>query len=108
MQRNLFTLILAVAFTIAFATAIWADVQAPSVNQQIGIPDTVFDNLQEADCRLCHDKPDQSPVDNETLPDRLHLLYGQPIPEGSVVPNPDADNDGIVTPWEVRAHRRNH
>jgi hypothetical protein len=47
--------------------------------------DVAIGDMTEADCRLCHDSG---------VPDRHHLLYGQPIPPGSLVPYPDADGDG--------------
>ncbi|MHB8864920.1 MAG: hypothetical protein ACYC6N_21135 [Pirellulaceae bacterium] len=63
-----------------------ADVPAPPVNQMIGMPDTLFGELTEADCRACHDS---------SIQDRHHLLYGRPTPPGSLAPNPDADGNGI-------------
>jgi hypothetical protein len=64
------------------------------VNQIIGVNDGVFNDLDEADCRLCHENPDQFPVEDETLPNRHHLLYGTAIPDNTDVPVPDADGDG--------------
>jgi len=66
---------------------VWADVPAPPANQNIGMFDGALGNVAEADCRLCH---------SSGVPDRHHLLYGQPIPDGSIVPYPDADNDGVA------------
>lgn len=63
----------------------WSDVPAPPVNQAIGMPDVVFGELTEADCRSCHD---------DAVPDRHHLLHGTPIPPGSFVPFRDANGDG--------------
>ncbi len=67
------------------------EILLPPVRQSIGIFDGDFSNLQEADCRLCH----ESSVDPTSNVDRHHLLYGQLIPEGSIVPDPDADNDSV-------------
>jgi hypothetical protein len=39
----------------------------------------------EDDCRGCHDSG---------VPDRHHLLYGQPVLQDSIAPYPDADGDG--------------
>jgi hypothetical protein len=64
----------------------WAAVPAPPVNQSIGMPDVLYGELTEADCRACHDGG---------LPDRHHLLYGSSIPPGSFVPYPDANRDGV-------------
>ncbi len=61
-------------FILASAMVIWANVPAPPANQTIGIEDSVFNDLQEVDCRLCHENPDQFPVDPEYIPDRHHLL----------------------------------
>ena len=44
-----------------------ADVPAPPVNQTLGFPDTEFNALTEADCRVCHDSG---------VNDDHHLLYG--------------------------------
>jgi hypothetical protein len=64
----------------------WTDVPAPPVNQTIGMADSLFGELTEADCRACH---------ASGVTDRHHLLYSQPIPAGSLVPHPDADGNGI-------------
>ncbi len=58
----------------------------PPVRQELGFYDAAFSDLEEADCRICHDLG---------VPDRHHMLYGQPIPSGSLVPIPDANGDGI-------------
>ena len=71
---------------LCVASTGWTDVPAPPVNQTIGMPDVLFGELTEADCRVCHDSG---------VPDRHHLLYDTPIPPGSLVPYPDADGDGI-------------
>ena len=61
-----------------------ADIPAPPANQFIGINDGVFNDLVEDDCRLCHENPDQYPVEDETIPNRHHLLYRyrDPGPDG--------------------------
>jgi len=64
----------------------WADVPAPPVNQAIGMLDTLFGELAEADCRACH---------SSGVQDRHHVLYGQPIPPGTLAPHPDADSNGV-------------
>ena len=50
------------------------------VSQNIGMPDTTFDNLVEAECRLCHEDP--LIVDPESVPDRHHLLMNSAISVG--------------------------
>jgi hypothetical protein len=72
--------------TLLFAYAALADVPAPPVNQSIGVRDVLYANLTEPDCRACH---------SSGVPNRHHLLYGQPIPPGSHVPYPDTDGNGI-------------
>ncbi len=66
---------------------LFADIPAPPVNQTIGINDGVYSDMTEADCRLCHENPDQFPVDDKTVPDRHHLLYGTEIPDSTDAPN---------------------
>jgi len=77
------------AVCLLLAGSCWANVPAPPVNQQIGIDDAIFNNLSQDDCRVCHDTGGTSNSDLH------HLLYGEPIPGGSVVPYPDSDNDGV-------------
>jgi hypothetical protein len=55
-----------------------AAIPAPPVNQLIGIPDTTFDSLNEADCRACHENP--IIVDNANIPYRHHLVVETPTP----------------------------
>jgi len=64
----------------------WADVPPPPVNQELGMLDVLTSELTEADCRGCH---------AGGIPDRHHLLYGQPIPPGSMIPHPDGDGNGV-------------
>ena len=45
-------LLLLTSFTLS-----WAAIPAPPVNQNIGIPDSVFNNLKKLNCAYCH-KPD--------------------------------------------------
>jgi len=76
---------LAALCTLAVASSSWSDVPAPPVNQSLGMFDGLIGDMQEADCRLCH---------NADVPNRHHLLNNQPIPPGSLVPYPDADRNG--------------
>jgi hypothetical protein len=71
--------------TLFLPGAIWADVPPPPVNQWIGMVDTSFGDLTEADCRFCHTFPMSR--------DLHHFLVDTNIPEGSVIPYPD-DGDG--------------
>jgi hypothetical protein len=81
MQRKLFCIIVALAFTMTCAVVSFANVPPPPVNQIIGIPDTTFNNLVEADCRFCHEDPNI--VDDENIPNRHHLKVGTPVPSGT-------------------------
>ena len=66
-------------FGLVNAAAV-ASFVSPPVRQEIGIQDGVFNNLVEADCRLCHDDPGViGPTPNT---DRHHLLYGSLLPLG--------------------------
>jgi hypothetical protein len=81
MKRKGFNIILfATIFILVSALPGITDVPAPPVNQIIGIPDTVFNNLTEADCRFCHEDPNIVGGPNNS--DRHHLLYGIPLNEG--------------------------
>jgi hypothetical protein len=68
MKSRLFSISLVFVFILVSAMVIWANVPSPPVNQTIGIDDSDFNNLEEADCRLCHEHPDQFPVEDETIP----------------------------------------
>ena len=85
MKRKVLVSVALAGIAMFFGSAGWADVPAPPVNQVIGMDDIALGALSEADCRVCHDSG---------VPDRHHLLYGQPIPTDSLVPYPDADGDG--------------
>lgn len=88
---------LALGLVLATAMAATAAVPAPPVNQYLGIPDTVFNEMTEATCRSCHNQtpPAGIPVDPTYLPDRHHLLKGTPIPAVSAVITRDGNKDGI-------------
>jgi hypothetical protein len=74
------------AYVLFTNTVLWADVPAPPVNQTLGVDDGIFNDLTEADCRLCHENPDQFPVDDETVPNRHHLLVDTVISDPSDAP----------------------
>ena len=80
---------------LIFAMAALANIPAPPVNQQIGMPDSLFNDLEEADCRICHENPDQFPVKDVSVPDRHHLLVGTPIgdPDSAPFANPPGNFD---------------
>lgn len=97
MKKKIFNLVLLLSFALIFAMTIWAAVPPPPVNQEIGFFETRFNNLTEPECRACHNQnpPDGIPVNPTYLPDRHHLLVGTLIPTPTVVPNRDADGDGL-------------
>jgi hypothetical protein len=90
MHKKVFYLIIIIAVItfLLFGGAVWADIPAPPVNQQVGFDDGVFDNLVEADCRLCHDDP--SVVGPTPNVERHHLLHGLPLPQGECSVNANA------------------
>ncbi len=61
----------AIMFALVIAMVSWAAVPPPPVNQLLGIPDSVFNNLREADCRVCHQQ--------EQVSIRHHNLVTTPI-----------------------------
>ncbi len=89
MKKNL---VLATILLLSMAFTAWGAVPPPPVNQILGIADSTFTNLAEADCRTCHNQnPPIEAVDPTYLPDRHHLLVGTLVPAGSDIPNnPDA------------------
>ena len=93
---TLFILLLPVLFNTAFAST-----PPPPVNQKIGIPDGLFNDLKEADCRGCHERIDQRDPDRlvkpQYLPDRHHLKVHTPIGERSDAPFPEMGENGNYT-----------
>lgn len=81
MRTKILSIMGAFIFTMAFAIASIADTPPPGVNQKIGIPDTSFNNLEEAGCRYCHQNEDI--VNGANIPDRHHLLKGTPVQSGT-------------------------
>ena len=69
-----------VILVLAVANFSWGTVPAPPVNQYLGLGDSTFNNVVEADCRVCHNQtpPEPYPVDPTYLPDRHHLLVYNP------------------------------
>ncbi len=71
--------ILAIIIMLFVTTGI-AEIPAPPVNQTLGMPDTVQNNLVEAECRACHQDGtldgEDNPINPKSIPDRHHLLYG--------------------------------
>ena len=76
-KKNVLSLTIVTILTLAVALLVWANVPAPPVNQMLGVDDTVFGDFTEADCRVCHDSG---------VPDRHHMLYGQPLADPTIAP----------------------
>ena len=81
MRRRFIILVLISVLALAFALPALADIPPPPVNQTIGVPDGIFNDLVEAECRFCHEDPDIVSGDAH-IPDRHHLLYGSSIQTG--------------------------
>ncbi|MBN1930131.1 MAG: hypothetical protein JW786_00795 [Desulfobacterales bacterium] len=70
--------------TLSLLAASWASVPPPPVNQIIGLPDGVSNDLTEAGCRICHENP--AIVNPGTISDRHHQLLGDIIIDPTVSP----------------------
>ena len=80
-RKGLSAIIFMVGVTLLFFSICFADVPAPPANQNLGIDDSIFSNMLEAECRICHDDTGVTgPTPNV---DRHHLLYGNPLPQGA-------------------------
>lgn len=86
-MKLLWRVTLAMPVMMLMAATSWATVPPPPVNQIIGLPDGVFDALDEAGCRACHE--DSNIVNPGTIPDRHHVLVGEVIPDPTAAPSGD-------------------
>ena len=93
-KRVLLYLILAAV--AAASSVVSASVPPPPVNQNIGIPDGVFNDMTYQTCLGCHGDPENAPAPVNTgyLPDRHHLRVDTPIGEYSASPFPEKSPDG--------------
>ncbi len=80
-------LILAVLLLFGAASISLAAVPPPPVNQNLGIGDSSFNNLDEAGCRFCHEDPNVT-GDTSNV-DRHHLRMGTIVPDPNSAPNGD-------------------
>ena len=81
MLRRFMIIAVISVFTIAFALPALAAVPPPPVNETIGVPDGIFNDLVESECRICHE--DQSIVSGGAhIPDRHHNLMYSPLQTG--------------------------
>jgi len=81
MKKKRLSLITVAGITLLFASAGFANVPPPPVNQTIGMADTEFGNQNQTTCRACHDI---TPPENV---DRHHVLMNTVIPDPTVAPN---------------------
>jgi hypothetical protein len=87
-RKTVLAIVVTVVITLLSFGTVGANIPSPPVNQTLGFYDTIFNDLEEADCRVCHDDPGISgPTSNV---DRHHLLYGQPLREGVCSVNSNA------------------
>ncbi len=84
------------ASLVAMHDAGWASIPPPPVNQNIGIPDGVFNDMTYQACLGCHGDPEgaPAPVNSGYLPDRHHLRIDTPIGPYSASPFPEKSPDG--------------
>ena len=88
MRRTVVSIAVITVFILACALIGLAAIPAPPVNQTIGVPDGIFNDLVEAECRFCHEDPDIA-TGGAIIPDRHHLLMYSPLQTGecSVIHN---------------------
>jgi hypothetical protein len=90
-KKGLFCLIFLLSYSLMRITLVrialvWAALPPLPAHQNIGTIDGLFNNMVEEDCRFCHENPDQFPVEDETIPNRHHLLINTVIPDPTDAP----------------------
>ena len=85
-RKSLTSIMLLVGATYSLYQSRLVRRSPPPANQLMGVADTVFNNLTEAECRVCH----PNTVDSH------HILYDQDIPQGACSVN---SNDCIKTTY---------
>ncbi len=95
MTRKIYAL-LALILSLTIPVNSPASTPPPPVNQNLGMPDAVSNDMTTNDCGTCHFNPDTAPapVKSGYLPDRHHLRLDTPIEEYSASPYPDKSSDG--------------
>ena len=87
MKMHIVAVSVALMLFVCVAAISFADIPAPPVNQNLGLPDGIFNNLLTSDCRVCHNggtPPEGVPIEEPYyVPSRHHALVDQEIPEGS-------------------------
>ncbi len=107
MFKKLLFIISALIMAGGIVTTSWADVPAPPVNQNLGIPDGVYEGMAKENCWYCH-VPHRvtpeiraslgwtfpSPVTDPTLIDQRHHNRNEtPIQSPTQAPNPGQPGD---------------
>ncbi|VAW48694.1 hypothetical protein MNBD_GAMMA04-1794 [hydrothermal vent metagenome] len=90
--------LIAFAFIFGISSMASAAVPPPPVNQNIGIPDTVFAFQDASVCNNCHggNPPMGVPVNPQLNEDRHHKKIGEPIDgQPDFPPFRDANGDGV-------------
>ncbi len=74
----------------------WANIPPPPVNQNLGMPDGVMNDMTFHTCLGCHGDPASAPapVNIGYLPDRHHLRVDTPIEQYTASPFPEDSPDG--------------
>ncbi len=87
---------IALLTTAAGIIPAWASVPPPPVNQNLGIPDGVLNDMTFQTCLGCHGDPVSAPapVNIGYLPDRHHLRVDTPIEEYTASPFAGDSPDG--------------
>lgn len=94
MINKLFATLLLLVSSVSVTS--WASSPPPPVNQNLGMPDAISNNMTANDCGGCHFNPDTAPAPVKLgyLPDRHHLRVDTPIEAYSASPFPEKSTDG--------------
>ena len=75
---NIYRLLFLFCLSFFIAIPLWANVPPPPANQLIGINDSLFNDMDESECRVCHGSDENV--------ERHHLLYDTEIPDSTDAP----------------------
>ncbi len=78
MKTNSCIFLFTLSFSLIYAVPLWANVPPPPANQTIGINDSLFNDMDEDQCRVCHGTDENV--------ERHHLLYDTEIPDPTDAP----------------------
>ena len=76
MKTNIYVFLFMLSFM--FPLTLWANVPPPPANQTIGIDDSLFNDMDADQCRVCHGTDENV--------ERHHLLYDTEIPDPTDAP----------------------